>query len=75
MFRKVVAKYRDVPDTGYISGIWHYAGLFEMSGRMVLRYRAGYWIFSKFRKIAQSRVGKNKMYIPFRSMRKNLVQV
>ena len=50
---------RDVPDTG----IRHYPALFEVSGRIVLRYPAGYGIFSKFRKIAWSRLGKNKIYL------------
>ena len=47
---------RDVPNTGYLA-------LFEVSDRIVLYYLAGYWIFSKFRKLAWSRLGKNKIYL------------
>ena len=54
---------RVVLDTGCISGIQHYPALFEVSGQIVLRYPAGYQIFSKFREIAWSRLGKNKIYL------------
>ena len=52
-----------IPDIHPVFGAIRRFLRYPVSGRIVLRYPAGYRIFLKFRKIAWSRLGKNKIYL------------
>ena len=51
---------RDMPDTGYISGIQHYPALFEVSSRLVLWYPASTGYFQRSEKLHRVHLVKIK---------------